>query len=280
MSIDSFAHCEALVREQDRDRWLAALFAPVERRPHLVALYAFNAEIARVRSVVRTPMAGEIRLQWWRDALAGEGHGDVRSNPVAAALLDTIAACGLPVAPLLDLIEARSFDLYDDPMPSLDALYGYVRKTSSATIALAARILAGPDPVVAALAGPAGLGWGLARLVQAVPAHSSRGQIYLPSDLLGDHGVDPADLSARRASPGLVAALADLRARARLELVEAGRATAMVPAAARPAFLPAALAGPLLDRLDRAQAADPFAAVELAPWRRQWVLWRAARRMR
>lgn len=278
--MDSYAHCEALVREHDRDRWLAALFAPAERRPHLFALYAFNAEIARVRSVVRTPMAGEIRLQWWRDALLGDGHGDVRANPVAAALLDTIAACGLPVAPLLDLIEARSFDLYDDPMPSLDALYGYARKTSSATIALAAQILAGPDPVVTALAGPAGLGWGLARLVQAFPAHSSRGQIYVPADLLREHGVDPADLLARRASPGLVAALADLRARTRLEVAEAERATAMVPAAARPALLPAALAAPLLDRLDRAQAADPFAAVELAPWRRQWVLWRAARNMR
>ncbi|MBK5962316.1 phytoene/squalene synthase family protein [Rhodoplanes elegans] len=278
--MDSFAHCEALVREQDRDRWLAALFAPAERRPHLFALYAFNAEIARVRSVVRTPMAGEIRLQWWRDALSGEGHGDVRSNPVTAALLDTVTACDLPVATLLDLIEARSFDLYDDPMPSLDALYGYVRKTSSATIALAAHILAGPDPVVAALAGPAGLGWGLARLVQAVPAHSSRGQIYVPADLLREHGVDPGDLLARRVSPGLVAALADLRARARLELAEAERATAMVPVAARPAFLPAALAAPLLDRLDRVQAADPYAAIELAPWRRQWVLWRAARKMR
>ncbi|MFD2180811.1 phytoene/squalene synthase family protein [Rhodoplanes azumiensis] len=278
--MDPFAHCEALVREHDRDRFLAALFAPAERRPYLLALHAFNAEIVRVRAAVRTPMAGEIRLQWWRDVLTGDGRGDGRANPVAAALLDTVAACGLPVAPLLDLIEARSFDLYDDPMPSLDALYGYVRKTSSATIALTAHVLAGPDPVAAALAGPAGLGWGLARLVQAVPAHSSRGQIYVPVDLLREHGVDPADLLARRASPGLVAAMADLRARARLEIAEAERAIAMVPPAARPAFLPAALAAPLLDRLDRAQAADPFAAVELAPWRRQWALWRAARRMR
>ncbi|MDC7789738.1 phytoene/squalene synthase family protein [Rhodoplanes sp. TEM] len=272
-------HCEALVREQDRDRFLAALFAPAAQRPHLFALYAFNAEIARVRDAAKTPMAGEIRLQWWRDALAGEGHGDVRANPVAAALLDTVAARALPVEPLLDLLEARSFDLYDDPMAGLDALYGYVRKTSSAVIGLAAHVLAGPDPMVAALAGPAGLGWGLSRILQALPAHASRGQVYVPADLLRDQGVDPADLPARRAGPGLAAVLADLRGRARLELAEAERATALVPAAARPAFLPAALARPLLDRLDRAQAADPFAVVELAPWRRQWVLWRAARRM-
>ncbi|RAI39600.1 phytoene/squalene synthase family protein [Rhodoplanes roseus] len=280
MSQDSYAHCEALVRAQDRDRFLAALFAPAPLRPHLFALYAFNAEVARVRDAAKTPMAGEIRLQWWHDAIVGQGHGEVRANPVADALLDTVAARGLPVEPLLALLEARSFDLYDDPMASLDALYGYVRKTSAATIALSAHVLAGPDPVAAALAGAAGLGWGLARILQAFPAHAARGQVYLPADLLRANGVDPADILARRASSGLSAVLADLRARARLELAEAERARPMIPDAARPAVLPAALAGPLLDRLDRAQAADPYAAVDLPPWRRPWFLWRAARTTR
>lgn len=274
--MDSYAHCAALVREQDRDRWLASLFAPADRRPHLHALYAFNAELARVRDAARTPIAGEIRLQWWRDALSGEGHGDVRANPVADALLTTIAEHRLPIEPLLALIDARSFDLYDDPMASLDALYGYVRKTSSGLIETAARILAGPDPIIAALAGPAGIGWGFARILQALPPHAARGQVYVPADLLRAHAVDPADVLARRASPGLAAVLADLRARARLELAEYERAMKMLPAAAAPAFLPVALAKPLLDRLER-QAADPFALVDLPAWRRQWILWRASR---
>ena len=131
--MNSYAYCEDLVRTADKDRFLASLFAPAELRRHLFALYAFNVEIARVREVVRTPMAGEIRLQWWRGALQGEGYGEVRANPVADALIDTIASYRLPVDPLLALIEARSFDLYDDPMPSLDALYGYARKTSSSS---------------------------------------------------------------------------------------------------------------------------------------------------
>ncbi len=146
-TVDSYAHCEALVRAADKDRFLASLFAPAERRRRLFALYAFNAEIARVREVVRTPIAGEIRLQWWRDALEASAPSEVRANPVADALIDTIAACRLPVEPLLALIEARSFDLYDDPMPTLDTLYGYVRKTSSTLIELAAIILGGADPI-------------------------------------------------------------------------------------------------------------------------------------
>ena len=102
-TVDSYAHCEALVCAADKDRYLASLFAPADKRRHLYALYAFNVEIARVREVIRTPMAGEIRLQWWRDALNSaaravhasvEGsslRGDVWANPVADALLTTIA---------------------------------------------------------------------------------------------------------------------------------------------------------------------------------------------
>src|SRR5215470_13788315 len=93
---DNFAHCENLVRAGDKDRWLAALFAPTDRRPHLYALFAFNLEIARVRELAREPMAGEIRLQWWREVIAGTRPGEAAANPVAAALVETVAGRGLP----------------------------------------------------------------------------------------------------------------------------------------------------------------------------------------
>ena len=93
---DAYAHCEALVRTSDKDRFLASLFAPADARPYLHALYAFANEIARVRAAVREPLPGEIRLQWWRDMLAGEAWGEASANPVAAALLDTVAQCDLP----------------------------------------------------------------------------------------------------------------------------------------------------------------------------------------
>src|SRR5580765_6566781 len=110
------AHCEALVRAADKDRFLATLFAPAEHRAALHALYACNVEIARVREIAREPLAGEIRLQWWTDVLHGAGRGEVEANPVAAALLATITRYRLPLAPLEALIDARRFDLYDEPM--------------------------------------------------------------------------------------------------------------------------------------------------------------------
>src|SRR5258708_36431612 len=135
-----YVHCEALVRAADKDRFLATLFAPAEHRAALHALYACNVEIARVREVVREPLAGEIRLQWWSDVLRGAGRGEVEANPVAAALLATITRYRLPVERLAALIDARRVDLYDGPMRTLADLETYADGAASRPIALAAPI--------------------------------------------------------------------------------------------------------------------------------------------
>jgi 15-cis-phytoene synthase len=127
---DPFAYFEQLVRAADKDRFLATLFAPAVHRPALFALYSFNAEVAGIREHGREPVAGEVRLQWWREVLADGRKGEAAGHPVARALLDVIAHYRLPVQSLDDLIEARIFEVYDDPMPSVAALEDYLAKTS------------------------------------------------------------------------------------------------------------------------------------------------------
>src|SRR5262245_42957341 len=119
---DHFEYCTALVREADRDRYLATLFAPTEVRDALFALYAFNVEISRVRDLAREAMPGEIRLQWWRETLLGERGAEATGNPVATALLTVLTRRGLPSERLVDLIEAHRFDLYNEPISDLEAL--------------------------------------------------------------------------------------------------------------------------------------------------------------
>jgi phytoene synthase len=271
------AHCENLVRAGDKDRWLASLFAPADRRPHLHALYAFNLEVARVRELAREPMAGEIRLQWWREVIAGTRPGEAAANPVAAALLETIARYGLPVQTFLDLIEARAFDLYNDPMPTLDAFAGYGRRTASGLIELAAQVLDGEHREVRQAAGPAGIAYATAGLLRAFARHASRGQLYLPGDVLARHGVTTSDVFAGRVTEPLRAALAELRAFARGNLAAFAARRGELPAAVVPAFLPVALVPAYLARMERRDY-DPFTTpVEVPQWRRQWLLWRAAR---
>jgi phytoene synthase len=271
----NFAHCEQIVRDGDPDRYWATLFAPADKRPYLYALYAFNFEIARVRESVREAMVGEIRLQWWRDALQGEARGDVRANPVAAALDDTVVKFRLPRQALVDLIDARVFDLYEDPMPTLNDLEGYCGETSSSLIRLATLILAeGRDPGGSDAAGHAGVAYAIAGLLRAFPWHARGGQVYLPKDILDRHGVVREDIVTGRGGPGLLGALADMRAVARRHLAQARTLKGSVPAAMRPAFQPLALVEPSLRAMERGDY-DPFrTAVELPQWRRLFALWR------
>jgi 15-cis-phytoene synthase len=270
--VDDFAHCAQLVRQADRDRFIAALFAPADKRNALYALYAFNAEIARVREAAHTALPGEIRLQWWSDVIGGERADEARANPVAAALLAVMARHRLPPARLIGLIEARRFDLYDEPMRQLADLETYAQQTSSALFALAAQILAGLE--ADAICTPAGVAYAVTGLLRALPFHIARRQFYLPATLLAGHGVSLHDLSAGRSSPGLAAALGELRAVARRQLQSAREEMAQLPPPAIPALLPLAVVGPSLDRLEKS---PPFAPADIPPWRRQWLIWRAAR---
>jgi phytoene synthase len=274
---DSFSYCEQLVREADKDRFLASLFAPADRRSPLFALYAFNVEIARVRELVHEPLAGEVRLQWWRDGLEGRTQGEMRANPVADALLDTVARFELPRERLAELIEARTFDLYDDPMASLSDLEGYARSTSSVVIELASAILCGNVLELGETATHAGIAYAIAGLLRAFPIHAARGQLYLPSDLLERHGIVRQDIHARQATSGLLAALSELRQQVRHHLAELDEWRSLVPPEASPAFLPVALVPAILASMER-PSYDPFKLVEISQWRRQWTLWRAARR--
>ena len=197
---DAFAYCAELVRKADRDRFLASLFAPAQHRDALYALYAFNVEIARVREAAREALPGEIRLQWWSDVLNGERGGEAAANPVAAALSATIERHCLVAEALSDLIAARRFDLYDEPMATIADLEAYTSKTFSALIALAAKIL---DIGADAAAEPAGIAQGMTSLVRAFPVHAARRQLYVPGDLLERHKVDPDDVFAGRSSNGL-----------------------------------------------------------------------------
>jgi 15-cis-phytoene synthase len=274
---DAFDHCEQLVRDGDKDRFLASLFAPQKYRRPLFALYAFNLEVARVRELAREPMPGEIRLQWWRDVLGGAGQGDIAANPVAAALRETIVRYRLPPQVFADLIDARTFDLYDDPMPGIEELERYAEQTSSALIALAARILSdGKDPGAADLVRHAGIAYAIAGLLRALPAHASRAQLYVPADIMERHAAKAEDVFAGNATTELRAALAELRLRARQHLKSAGDLIGGAPPTIAPALLPVALVRPTLDRMER-RGYQPFAPPDIPQWRRQWILWRRAR---
>ncbi|WFU13461.1 phytoene/squalene synthase family protein [Bradyrhizobium sp. CB3481] len=272
----SAAFCADLVRTHDFTRYASTLFLPAAQRRALLSVYAFNVEISRVREQVSQPLPGEMRLQWWTDMLDGAGHGGVEGNPVAAELLQTIGEFRLPVAPLSRLIEEHQFDLYNDPMPSMAALEGYLTDTSAALFSLGARIAAPPSPAIDHLSRHAGLAQGIAQVVGALPLDAARRQLFLPLQLLQQHGSGVEQVYSGKQTPNIRAAIDQLVAEARNHLRTAFELLAHVPPEVRPVFLPLALVYRDLKRMSRADA-DPFVPHATSRLRVLWTLWRASR---
>lgn len=265
----------ATLRETDRDRYLSCLLSPEDKRPALAALYAFNAEIARVRDVVREPLPGEIRLQWWRDLLDGTAHGDAGGNPVATALLAAIDTYRLPRASLSAMIDARIGDLYDDPLADRHELEGYAGETASALIQLASLILSADDAARSAeAAGHAGVAQAIAGLLLLMPQHRRRGQLYLPLDILSATGLD-RDAFLAGNDLGRVSAAIEAFAGLGLEHLSKAREAGPVSRTVFPAFLPVALAEPVLRRAVREKAGVLETELQPPQWRRQVRLMRA-----
>jgi len=271
---EAYVHCGQIARENERDLWLAALFAPERLRPHLHALAAFAHEAGGVAARVREPLAGEMRLAWWREALTGARLAEAAGAPVAAAVIDTMAKFALPVSAFENLLQALTFDVYDDAMESLEALEVYGIATAGALTALRAQVLAeGRETGARAGSDAAGAGLALARAVLDF-ALGRRHPLLTPRALIERHGVSFAQARTGSGGEGLRAALAELADAAEARFDEAEACLARLPSTLAPAFAPLATARLDLKRWRR--AAEPFAPA--APWRRQWALWLWARR--
>jgi phytoene/squalene synthetase len=228
------------VHRLDRDRFVTALFIPEPVRETVMALYAFNIELAKIRESIREPMAGMIRLQWWRDILAGSRPDEAVRHPVAGPL----CRLGLPEGEIEAMLAAREKDFEPAPFATPEALTAYAADTAGCLAQWACRILGGGDESTQRAARLAGTGYGLTGVVRAIPFHLGSGWVTVPGGVVGD-------------KPRMIAALAPVALRARQLLDEARAIKVRRPVL--PALLPASLASAHLAQL-AAAGGDPFDA--------------------
>ncbi|SFZ82349.1 phytoene synthase [Devosia enhydra] len=270
------------LRRLDRDRYFASLMLPASIRRDSQALYAFNAEVASIRDRVRDPRAGDIRLQWWSDALQGQDHGAVRQNPLAAALLDVLAKHQLPTVPLLRLLAARRFDLYDDPMPDITSFEGYAGETVSTLYQFVALMLGGrPEGDTADAAGHLGVAHAYVGHLRSFGHNAAQGRIFLPWSVLSANGVTEGEIFSGTLSEGLAEALGQIHDFAGEHLAKAKAAIGKMPPTVRPAFAQMALIErQLRDWTGGGQAFQP--SRQQADWQKLFALslwtWRNSRR--
>lgn len=160
--MDPFAHCGALLRAQDEDRWLAARYAPLESRRRLLALAAVRLEIARVPAQVREAPLGEIRLQWWREGLAVAATGRPPPHPALEAVA-AIRPDKEAIGALVAAIDAQARLLYGDPFASAEELTDWLYLSEAFLAVQSARLIGGPGPDLDAVKAAA-LAYALARV--------------------------------------------------------------------------------------------------------------------
>ena len=250
-------YCEGEVRAHDRDRYLVTQFAPAPRRAALYALYAFNLEVAKTAEVVSEELLGQIRLEWWREAIEECYDGEPRRHEVVEALAGAIREHGLTRGHFKRLIDARAFDLDPEPHATLAALEAYAEATSSTLLWLAMEALGSAGEEAWEAGRHVGIGWALTGLIRAMPFHLRAGRIYLPAEMSQRHGIRRPDLLALKPSPGLAAAIREIADAARLHLASARAPHAEIDRLAMPALFLATLADVYLERLARA-GHDPF----------------------
>lgn len=213
----SIAACQELVKTLDPDRYKATMTAPEGARGALLALYAFNLEVANAAWSATDPQLSQIRLQYWRDQIEALFQGKtIDALPTLHALRTADRINDLPQACFLKIINARQWDAYSEPFENQDDLYAYLMDTSGTLMAMAAHIL-GLKPLAENPVRDFGYAAGLAAFFAAVPELKARGRHPLPDesdtairalakDALGKIQSTRGEKSMRKVLPALLSA--------------------------------------------------------------------------
>ena len=260
---------DTILRTSDPDRRLAALFAPPDVRARLFALYAFNHEIARIAEATSEGMIAEMKLTWWRDAVADihapEPH--IRRHAVTeglAEIADRVPRAGLDV-----LLDARFDDIAARPFASLDEVMDYVDATAGQLMRLALRVC--DAEVDDALVQAAGRAWGLTGLLRAFPVRARIGRAPVGGEDLARVEATPAMLAQGLGRAKVAEALGPVRDAA-AEAVARLKTMGPLPAEAVPALGYVRLAGAYLDALpDNPYALAPERPLILRQARLTWL---------
>jgi NADH dehydrogenase [ubiquinone] 1 alpha subcomplex assembly factor 6 len=242
-SAPTLSYCAGLVRDEAPGRYLATLFAPASVRPALFGLYAFDHEIAKVRQVVSEPMAGLIRLQWWRDALETiAAERPAPAHPVAQALQEAWRRFEFAGARLHAAIDAREREVERNAPETLPELEQHLEATSSGPVLTALELLGVRDRQAHEAGREVGLAIGLTDLLREIDLERERA-LFLPGELLRRHAIAPADVRKATSPSAFAPAVRELADHARAHLRQARRSRRRVPNRALPALLPGVLVG-------------------------------------
>lgn len=206
----SLSRCGEIAREKDPDRFLVSMLAPADRRESLFALIAFNHEVAKTKDAVSEPMLGQIRLQWWREAIEECYDSQPRRHEVVQPLHQAIEQHALPKNRFIDIIDTRENDLEQAPFGTEDELLEYAEATGGGLAELSVSVLGGHNDATLQAARNIGTAWALTGLMRALPFHLRSQWVSLPASLQNKQSITAAELRKCEGNTQISAAVRDI----------------------------------------------------------------------
>ncbi len=262
------------VRKYDYDRWLSALFMPAEYREDIFAVLAFNSEISRIRETVSEVLLGDIRLQWWRGALAGLKSGQDLDHPVVKALQKANSRNKVDLELLEQMIDARASDLDPAPFDTVDELVSYAEGTGGLLSAQIYALLGFTDGDGRIAVQKMGTAFALTGVIRAIPYHLRQDLLLIPRDVLAEQGLTEETVFMRDNREAFFRAVSSMLSLAETEHQKAASLTKSRPALEKSALRLNSLTALYLRRL-KAAGMDPASPkVSVGKVRKIWALWR------
>ncbi|MGC9665420.1 squalene synthase HpnC [Planosporangium sp. 12N6] len=191
---------------------------PAATRRHLLALYGYARHVDDLGDEPPPSASGTdviAALDRFEHELWAVYAGAPARHPVIAALAPTIAACRLPVDPLVRLVEANRVDQIVSRYPTFDQLVAYCRLSANPVGELVLHVFGCATPERLELSDRICTALQVVEHLQDVAEDLHRGRIYLPKEDLDRFGVPESDLGGATASPRLRELLAFESQRAR-----------------------------------------------------------------
>ncbi len=278
------AFCQDQLRKFDPLHHFMALASLEIHRPALMVLHCFLDEIERIPLQVSEPTMGEIRLQWWLDVIARENtdlegrDGLENIGPVASCLKLIQRNYNLSPDHLIQIIEARKFDLYNDPMPDWDTFETYAGETQALPLLLAAQILNdGIVPEISDLCGNAAMAICLTKQLTNFARNANRQKLYLPFGEFSEAQVNEAQIWVLESEEDIISVLKPIANKSHDHHVQAQQEFNSLKEKGQAhlgsAFLELALVSARLKQWKK----KPLAPKNIPLWKQYWSIWRYGR---
>lgn len=246
---EAYAACREIAKHEAKNFYYSFRVLPQHKSDAMCAIYAFMRRADDIADDESMPIEQRrvVMAEWvaaWRAARGGAPSNDA----VFLAVTDAQRRFGISDSLLEELVEGTTMDLAPSAVgagelqtfATFDELYRYCYLVASVVGLVCIKVFGYTDPRAEKLAEETGVAFQLTNILRDVKEDAERGRVYLPLDMLAEHGVTVERVRALAGGAQMVgqerALLAALGARAELYYGSAERLLPMIDADSRAAL--------------------------------------------